>query len=903
MRRTHLLAHQLLHLGPLIVGDLDDQLVMHLQQHPRPHVVVPQRTVHAQHRDLDDVGGAALDRRVERHSLGHLPPLPVVAGQIGQITAPPQDRRGVAVLARLVDDLPQVVADPAEPGEIGVHLRLGVLGGDPQLLRQPVGRQAVGQPVGHRLDPAPQFVVDLADRHPESPGGDIVMQILTGAERLDEPLVAGEVRHDAHLDLAVVGRHQLRVAAADDEDLPDPAALLGANRDVLQVRIGRGQPAGGRDRLVQRGVDPPIVRNGLHQTVHSGLQPGGIAMFQQVLQEGVLGLLVKRLQRLGVGGVTGLGALGLRHVQLVEQHHLQLLGRTEVDLFADHAVGVLRGLLDPGGKTRAQLGELLGVDRDARALQLAEHHEQRQLQVGEQATAVDAVQLRVERVRQLRHRTGSDQFGGRGLLPGLRLVFQQRQLAVVLALLRSQLTLQVADDEIRQFEGPLPGPHQVRGQCGIAGQARQRPAAVADGVQRPLDIVRRLGRSGVGQPGRQRLLIFLRQRADIDECTRAVSGGERDAGQVAVAARPLPGARQPDPVAVAGVLVQPRRQLAGLHEPTGDLEALLHLGLGAGQRREQPVAQHPELQVVEQPVHRIAVPGTRRQVRRHRLQRNVANQLGQLPVEQHRRQVLAQRRTGLALDLVHPVHQVSQRAELLDPLGDGLFPHPRDLRQVVRRVAAQRREVRVLLRRQAVLVLDGLRGEAGELRDALGWVQHRDVVGDQLQRIPVPGTDRDAEALRGGLRGQRRDDVVGLVVLLAQHRDVERAQDVLDQADLAAELVRRGAAIGLVIGEGLAAEGLAGDVEGDGEVGGRLVAEQVDQHRGEAVDRVGVLPGAGLEVLLRQGVEGAVGHRVAVNEQQASVLGIRHGGESRLKSRQLVPEATGGPSGGCVQRW
>ena len=49
------------------------------------------------------------------------------------------------------------------------------------------------------------------------------------------------------------------------------------------------------------------------------------------------------LQGISVGGVTGLGAFGLRHAELVEQHHLQLLGRAEVDLLADHFVGRVGG--------------------------------------------------------------------------------------------------------------------------------------------------------------------------------------------------------------------------------------------------------------------------------------------------------------------------------------------------------------------------------------------------------------------------------------------------------------------------------------------------------------------------------------------------------------------------------
>ena len=61
--------------------------------------------VDAQHGDLDDVGRRALDRGVERHPLGHLAALPVVADQVGQVAAAAEDGLGVAVVAGLGDDL------------------------------------------------------------------------------------------------------------------------------------------------------------------------------------------------------------------------------------------------------------------------------------------------------------------------------------------------------------------------------------------------------------------------------------------------------------------------------------------------------------------------------------------------------------------------------------------------------------------------------------------------------------------------------------------------------------------------------------------------------------------------------------------------------------------------------
>ena len=121
-------------------------------------------------------------------------------------------------------------------------------------------------------------------------------------------------------------------------------------RRPSSVRIGmfcrfgsvRRQPAGGGDGLVERGVDAAVVGDRLEQAVDRGLELGHVAVAQQVLQHRVAGLREQALQRVGVGGVAGLDPLGLGQAALGEQDLLQLLGRAEVELAADHLV---RGLL------------------------------------------------------------------------------------------------------------------------------------------------------------------------------------------------------------------------------------------------------------------------------------------------------------------------------------------------------------------------------------------------------------------------------------------------------------------------------------------------------------------------------------------------------------------------------
>ena len=307
-------------------------------------------------------------------------------------------------LRGLVDDPAEVVAHPAEGQEVLVHQLAGLARLDAQLLAEAERGQAVGEAVVHRLDLGPHRGGDGVGVDVEDPGGGDRVEVAAGLERLDQQLVLGEVGHDPHLDLAVVGRHQGLEALAHHEALADPAPLLGADRDVLQVGLGAGEPAGRRDGLVERGVDPPVGGHGLEQALDGLPEPRDVAVSQQRRQEGVLGLDVELLERVGVGGVAGLGALGLRHVELVEQHHLQLLGRPEVDLLADDREGLVGRLLLLGGEVALQRLEVIGVDRDADLLHRGEQVDERQLHLGQQPRAAVLLDLVVERFGEVEDR-------------------------------------------------------------------------------------------------------------------------------------------------------------------------------------------------------------------------------------------------------------------------------------------------------------------------------------------------------------------------------------------------------------------------------------------------------------------------------------------------------------------
>jgi len=75
------------------------------------------------------------------------------------------------------------------------------------------------------------------------------VNVLVACERREQAFVAGQVRHDPQLDLRVIRCEQLE-SGRRDERLADAAAFGGADRDVLKIRVRRGQPPRSRDGLV-----------------------------------------------------------------------------------------------------------------------------------------------------------------------------------------------------------------------------------------------------------------------------------------------------------------------------------------------------------------------------------------------------------------------------------------------------------------------------------------------------------------------------------------------------------------------------------------------------------------------------------------------------------------------------
>ena len=123
-------------------------------------------------------------------------------------------------------------------------------------------RHAVEQAEVDRLGHAALVAVDVAERADveDLPRGEVV-NVLASVNAGAHRFVAREMRHQAQLDLRVVGGEQHAVGRAGDERAPDLTPELAAHRNVLQVRVGRREASGRGRRLVEDRVQAAVARS------------------------------------------------------------------------------------------------------------------------------------------------------------------------------------------------------------------------------------------------------------------------------------------------------------------------------------------------------------------------------------------------------------------------------------------------------------------------------------------------------------------------------------------------------------------------------------------------------------------------------------------------------------------
>ena len=156
------------------------------------------------------------------------------------------------------------------------------------------------------------------------------------------------------------------------ERLADAPAVLGADRDVVQVRPVGGQPSGARDGLVERGVDAPVGRDLGEQPLAVGrAELLDLAVAQQRLDDRVR--VAQLLEGRGVGRVAGL-RLALRgELELVVEDVRSWVDELTLNSSPASAWIVASSVAASRGQLGVDPAQALDVDADPGDLHPGEH--------------------------------------------------------------------------------------------------------------------------------------------------------------------------------------------------------------------------------------------------------------------------------------------------------------------------------------------------------------------------------------------------------------------------------------------------------------------------------------------------------------------------------------------------
>ncbi len=818
----HLLAHEVPYRGHLLLGRLEQELVVYLEDEPGGAALVAQPPGDPHHGHLDHVGGGALHDRVHGEPLAQGARLAVRGSQLRDRSAATEQGANEAVPLGLLDRSGDEVLHVREAGEVGVDVGLGLLARNVQLVGEPERGDAVDDPEVDGLRLAPLVLRQRGLVLAEHLGCRRGVDVVAARERLAQLRLARDVGEDAQLDLRVVGGDE-PASRLGDERAADRAAELRADRDRLEVRVGRREAARRRHRLVEGRVQPAVVADERRQRPEVRVEQLRVLAPLFDHRHDRDASVAQAPQHARVGRVARLAlATGLEPERL-EQDPGDLLGRPEQERLAGQLLRARLELLDLVGEAGRDLAHPVRVDLDARVLHRPQDERERQLDVAIQRDEVERLEPLAQGSdeRQRRRRPADERLGLRlGRWVRLRLepvlgreVVEEVARAVRVDEVRGDLRV------VRRLEAGAP---QLAGQR--AARVHDQPVAVA---QRGGEAVQLAGDDHGG-----------------------VELGDRDA-----AVCRDDGGHAPD---LGRAPLDPRRLEPGYG----------HL-LGGGERSVELVDSPQEVAELEAPEDLLHGRAVGR--REHEL-RGVAVDVEVAP--HGREQLRGPRLVAVLLEglragrsqLVDVVEHVLQRPEAGDELAGRLVADAGNARDVVGGVALEADEVRHLLGRDAVAGLDALGRVDVHVCHAARRHHQADVVRAELERVAVGGHDARADAGLVGARRDRGDDVVGLPALELEVAIAEGLDDRPEVRELLAQQVRHRPALALVLLRHLEPMGGPG-IPRDCDALRLVVDQQLEQHVDEPEQRVR-RESLRRRELLRQREERAVGEVVPVDEEE-----------------------------------
>ena len=179
----HCVAQNFLHAGKLGTLRLKHKFVVDLNDDSA--VEPAQIFFSTNHRQLDDVRRAALNRRVHRHTLSQGTQIEIFAVNRGQIASPPEHRRDVAAQPCLRNRRVKKFFHAGITLEVQRNIFAGLFAADVQVARKPVVADSVDDAEVDGLSFAAQVGSYRVDSHAENFSRRPRMNILPASERVD----------------------------------------------------------------------------------------------------------------------------------------------------------------------------------------------------------------------------------------------------------------------------------------------------------------------------------------------------------------------------------------------------------------------------------------------------------------------------------------------------------------------------------------------------------------------------------------------------------------------------------------------------------------------------------------------------------------------------------------------
>ena len=319
------------------------------------------------------------------------------------------------------------------------------------------------------------------------------------------------VGEDPQLDLRVVGGQQLPARLAGDERRADFAAFLGADGDVLQVRVAGAEPARGGDDLVERRVD--AARFGVdhrRQRVDVGvLELRVLAVLDDLRRQRVRSASCSSTSASVLGPVLVFLTTG--RLSSWNSTWASCLGEAMLSGWPASSSISCSSSAEPFAVAAAELGEPRGIDADAGEFQVGQHlderHFDRFVELGRapfRPAALSRIGMHAERDVGVFGGVGAD-FGDRHFVHPL-LVFAFADQLVDF----DRRVIEILLGEVVEVVAAPAGVEQVAGDHRVERDAGQLHADVAEHDHVVLEVLADLADGGFSRTGRSASSVCLR---------------------------------------------------------------------------------------------------------------------------------------------------------------------------------------------------------------------------------------------------------------------------------------------------------------------------------------------------------------------------------------------------------